>query len=334
MADVFISYARADRARINSLAARLEAAGFSVWWDRDIETGEAFSRIIERELAAAGAIVVAWSERSAGSDWVKDEASYARTHNKLVPIRLDKSPPPLDFQQYQAVDFSLWRGDDKAAAFHTLVRAIKTKTANDDEAPQGTSTPRAYPFNLFGKHRRLAIAAGLFAVAVIAALALLTLNREGPPPEPSVAVLPFETLSNNQDDAFFADGLSEEIIDDLAKINALQVAPRTSSLYYGKKANDIRETAASLGVAHVLEGSVRRSGERLRVTVQLINADSGFHLWSETYDRTMDGIFAIQEDIAEQVAAALRAEILGKEQTLLAARISDTAEIENIFLTG
>lgn len=145
-------------------------------------------------------------------------------------------------------------------------------------------------------------------------VALVTPAAEGPPaevavappPELSVAVLPFSAFSSNEDDGYFADGLTEEILNSLALLPDLLVTSRTSAFQFkGPDVPPIPEIARSLNVAHVLEGSVRRSGDRVRVTTQLIRASDDRHLWSQTYDRSLDDVFAIQEEIAEAVAAVL-----------------------------
>jgi TolB-like protein len=123
--------------------------------------------------------------------------------------------------------------------------------------------------------------------------------------ENSIAVLPFTSFSDDADSNYFADGLTEELINDLAHIDGLKVSGRTSSFYYKNRNEDLREIGRTLGVAQVLEGSVRRSGDKLRITVQLISTADGFHLWSQTYDRAMNDIFAIQDDVAENVASML-----------------------------
>ncbi|MEM7704051.1 MAG: tetratricopeptide repeat protein [Pseudomonadota bacterium] len=148
--------------------------------------------------------------------------------------------------------------------------------------------------------------------------------------EKSIAVLPFVAMSDSKDDEFFADGLSEELLNVLAKINGLKVAGRTSSFYYKNKNEDLRKIAGALGVAHILEGSVRRSGATLRVTAQLIQADDGFHLWSETFDRTDGDVFAIQDEIASNVAAAMRAELIGESSG--PTRPPRNLEAQNLYL--
>jgi adenylate cyclase len=151
-------------------------------------------------------------------------------------------------------------------------------------------------------------------VVLMAAVAILlvdkfVLQHEAAPAaevtDKSVAVLPFVAMSSGADDEFFADGLTEEILNSLTRLPELLVTARTSAFHFKGKDDPIPEIAAALGVAHVVEGSVRRSGKRLRITAQLIRAEDGFHLWSETYDRDASDVFGVQTDIAEKIATAL-----------------------------
>jgi len=128
----------------------------------------------------------------------------------------------------------------------------------------------------------------------------------------SIAVLPFADMSPDKDQEYFSDGLSEELLNLLAKIPELRVAARTSAWSYKGKDIKIDQVGEELGVAHVLEGSVRTAGNRIRVTAQLIKADDGFHLWSESYDRTLDDVFAIQDEISGAVVEALKVTLLGE----------------------
>jgi TolB-like protein len=153
----------------------------------------------------------------------------------------------------------------------------------------------------------------------------------GSAPEKSIAVLPFVAMTASQDDEFFADGLSEEILNVLAKIEGLKVAGRTSSFYYKGRNENLRNIAEALGVAHILEGSIRRSGNQIRVTAQLIKAVDGFHLWSETYDRSDGDTFAIQDEISSNVSRALQTEILGAVASPSAAR-KNSVEAQNLYL--
>ena len=146
----------------------------------------------------------------------------------------------------------------------------------------------------------------------------------------SIAVLPFVNMSDDASNEYFSDGLSEELLNMLVQIPELQVAARTSAFSYKGKDVKIAQIAKELNVAYVLEGSVRKSGDRVRITAQLINADDGFHLWSETYDRTLDDIFAVQDEIATAVVEALKVSLLGAIPT----RETTDPEVYALYLQG
>src|SRR6202034_2889153 len=131
-------------------------------------------------------------------------------------------------------------------------------------------------------------------------------------PEKSVAGLPFLDMSEKKDQEYFSDGLSEELIDMLTKVPELRVPALTSSFYFKGKQVTISDIAKALSVANVLEGSVRKSGNHLRVTAQLVRADSGYHLWSETYERQLDDIFKVQDEIATAVVGALKLKLFAE----------------------
>ena len=130
------------------------------------------------------------------------------------------------------------------------------------------------------------------------------------PPAHSVAVLPFVNMSGDKSNEYFSDGLSEELINLLTQIPELRVPARTSSFYFKGKQATIADIAKALGVAHVLEGSVRKSGNTIRITAQLVRVDNGYHVWSETFDRQLDDIFKVQDEIAGSVVKALKVSLL------------------------
>lgn len=152
--------------------------------------------------------------------------------------------------------------------------------------------------------------------------------------EKSVAVLPFIAMSSGADDEYFADGLTEEILNSLAQLPELLVTARTSAFSFKGQDIPIQEIAAALGVRHIVEGSVRRSGDRIRVTAQLIRAEDAFHLWSDNYDATSSDTISVQEDIAEQIAAALDVVLdESKRQAMREAGLKD-AEASTLFQRG
>ena len=150
----------------------------------------------------------------------------------------------------------------------------------------------------------------------------------------SIAVLPFENLSRDPDNAFFADGIQDEILTRLAKIADLKVISRTSTQRYKSSPEDLPKIAQQLGAAHVLEGSVQKSGDQVRVAVQLIRAATDSHLWAETYDRKLTDIFAVESEVAENIAKSLRVQLTGAEQQAVAARPTENPEAYEAYLRG
>ena len=306
---VFISYARADRARVEPLGEALRARGYSVWWDGDIPGGAAFANEIEAALRNADAVVVAWSRTSIASDWVRDEAALGRDLHRLAPIVLDDAQPPLGFGQYQVVDFAAWQGDPAAREVDRLVQAIE-RAAN----AEGGTAPLAARATRRGTPRRAMLIGGALAVPVAAGAAWFALRGAGSAPAApphSVAVLPFANLSGDASQDYFSDGLSEELRGALTRVDALQVAARASSNAFRNAHQDVSTIARKLGVAFVLDGSVRRAGDVVRVSAQLTDAHSGYEKWSQTYDRPTRDVFAIQSEIAQLVTDALKVKMLG-----------------------
>jgi len=337
MTDIFISYAREDRARIERLSDALEAEGFSVWWDRDIAGGTEFSKETEVRLNAAKAVLVAWSTTSVSSMWVADEATIGRDKGNLVPVALDDSPPKIGFRQIQTIALRDWRGDRTAMEFQELVRSLKARLAGQAPPP---ARREALTIAALLRRRRipivaavgaaLAIGGGYFLVRPFASPAarqggegfLLPeerraasgLEERSEPSAPTdeaakggvgLAVVPFTNLSSDPEQEHFVDGLTEELLNWLGNVEGLRVPGRTSSFQFKGERHDLRTIGERLAVDYILEGSVRRSGDSLRITAQLIDAKTGYHRWSQTYDRELAEIFAIQDEIARLVVTEL-----------------------------
>src|SRR5438874_341324 len=150
----------------------------------------------------------------------------------------------------------------------------------------------------------------------------------------SIAVLPFENLSSDKENAYFAEGIQDEILTRLAKIEALKVISRTSTQHFKSMPDNLPQIAKQLGVANILEGSVQKSNDQVRVTVQLINALTDTHLWAEIYDRKLTDIFAVESDIAKTIAETLRARLTGAEESAIAARPTENSEAHQLYLKG
>lgn len=169
----------------------------------------------------------------------------------------------------------------------------------------------------------------LFPEATVAEPAAAAASLE--PGEVSIAVLPFADMSPNNDQEYFSDGISEEILNGLAKLKTMKVAGRTSAFAFKGRNEDLREIGAALGVEHVLEGSVRKSGNQLRITAQLVKVSDGFHLWSDTYDRELDDVFAIQDEISSAIVKELQGSLLGDGSAAVSEDVIDVATFEKFL---
>jgi adenylate cyclase len=300
MVDVFISYARVDRPRIGRLADALQAAGYSVWWDHEIAGGTAFASEIERALNEAKAVVVAWSVGAIQSDWVMDEATIAKDAGKLVPIQLDATRPPLGFRQYQVVDFSAWKGADDPLPIQVLSQSIARYVRRGAPLASAERLEHILP----------------------------SVQRD------AIAVLPLENLSGDPAQQYLVDGMQEALITDLSKIGSLKVISRTSTRRYAGSAQSLREIAAELGASRIIEGSVFRAGDAVRMTVQLIDARSDTHLWAGTFDREMTNILTLQREVARAIVDEMRAVLTPAEEARLATAPRVHPEAYEAYLKG
>src|SRR5881398_983509 len=186
--------------------------------------------------------------------------------------------------------------------------------------------------------RKRVVLAGAASMLAIAALALgpwlYQRTRSFTPMERSIAVLPFENLSSDKENAYFAEGIQDEILTRLSKIADLKVISRTSTQHYKSAPENLREIAKQLGVAHVLEGSVQKSADAVRVNVQLIRAANDSHLWSDTFDRKLTDIFSVESEVAKTIADQLRAKLTGQEEQVIAAKPTDNPQAYDAYLRG
>src|SRR5207245_2882336 len=152
--------------------------------------------------------------------------------------------------------------------------------------------------------------------------------------EKSIAVLPFANLSEDKANAYFADGIQDEILTRLSKIADLKVISRTSTQHYKSAPENLPEIARQLGVAHILEGSVQRSADAVRVNVQLIKAATDSHLWADTFDRKLTDIFSVESEVAKGIADQLRAKLTGQEEQVITAKPTDNTQAYDAYLRG
>jgi adenylate cyclase len=302
MADVFVSYSRSDKARVSPLVAAIKAKGWSVWWDPSIAAGQQFDDQIEAELQAASAVLVVWTPTSVASRWVRGEARDAAERDILVPVRFDNARLPIDARAIQTTDLDDWGEDPASAPFQELLRSlgavIERQRASQSARSAATSAPSA------------------------AAAA----------PRVGICVLPFANMSGDQEQEYFSDGITGDIITDLSKVSGLAVVGRNSAFMYKGKNVDLTKVAHELKVRHILEGSVRKAGGRVRITAQLVDGSSNDHVWAERYDRDLNDIFTLQAEISEAIVKALKLKLLPEEKKAIEQRGTDNVEAYNLYL--
>ena len=259
MSDIFISYARSTAAQAKQIAEALRALGYGVWRDDEIPANRAYADVIAERLCTAKAVVVIWSAEAAKSSGCSPRPTAPAQDGKLVQLSVDGAACRCRSTQIQCADLIGWSGD-------------RTRPAGSrSSAPSPISRQRPRP-PASGPH------AGVRKL--------------------SICVLPFANMSGDAEQEYFSDGISEDIITDLCKVSALSVIARNTAFAFKGKIARHEAGRPPAGRRHVLEGSVRKAGGRVRITAQLIDGARNDHVWAERYDRDLTDIFALQDDIS------------------------------------
>jgi adenylate cyclase len=295
--DIFLSYNREDAERAKHFAEGFAAEGLDVWWDVALRSGEAYDEVTENALRNAKAVVVLWSQRSVVSRWVRAEATLAERKKTLMPAMIEPCERPIMFELVQTAELSHWQGDISDKAWQDFARHVREFVGKD--APAATRTRDD---------------------------ALPRLDQI------SVAVLPFANMSRDEDQEYFADGISDDIITDLSKVSSLMVIARNTAFSFKGKNVDIVDVARQLNVTHVLEGSIRKAGNKIRVNAQLIDGSTGGHVWAERYDGELDDIFELQDRLTEAIVSALKITLLPAERKAIEDRGTDNIAAFDYFL--
>jgi TolB-like protein/Flp pilus assembly protein TadD len=348
---VFLSYASQDAQAAQRICEALRAAGIEVWFDQsELRGGDAWDQAIRKQIKACALFVPVISAnahaRIEGYFRLEWKLAVDRSHliapdqPFLLPVVIDETGDTDERipDRFRDLQWTRLPGGETPTAFVERVRRLLSPEAatpirQPASAQSGAVGIVRAPVQASGSLQRGLLVA--VAVVVLGALAYFAIEKLGisksavssptvaaspapaafNPPAHSVAVLPFVNMSGDKEQEYFSDGLTEELLNSLARINELQVAARTSAFSFKGKDIDIGTIARKLNVGAVLEGSVRRSGNTVRITTQLINAVTGFHLWSETYDRDLGDVLKLQTDIANAVAGALKVTLLGNVST-------------------
>jgi TolB-like protein len=297
---VFLSYASQDAGVARRICEALRAAGLEVWFDQsELRGGDAWDQSIRKQIKECALFVPIISPNTQAREegyfrleWkLAVDRSHLMADNKafFVPVLIGdvSEPAALVPDKFRERQWSKLNDDSSITAFAARVAKLLASSTSP-----GKTAPNTAPVLEFGNDSH--------GKAVLM--------------RPAIAVLPFNNLSANPDDEYFADGITEEIINALSQIEGLKVAARTSCFAFKGKNEDLRVVAEKLGVNSVLEGSVRKAGTRLRVTAQLINAADGCHHWSERYDRELTDVFAMQDELAAAIAGKLKLSMSSQAQ--------------------
>ena len=348
---VFISHSSKDKEVADAICHQLESADIPCWMaPRNIEFGSDWTEAIMRGITACRVFVLVFSENANGSGHVRREVAKAFSLGlQVIPFRIQEVLPQTGLSYFlETVHWLDAVATPLEKHLNSLTERVKIMLANGGSVPPGALQATAYPgLSIRPKRRNLVIGLGLAIVAagiVTGAWFYIAGDRaaqQQPFPSgslaeisaKSVAVLPFESISSTKDDGYFADGVQDEILNNLAKIAQLKVISRTSVMQYRADAKrDMRQIGYALGVAHVLEGTVRREGNRVRVSAQLVDARSDNAVWADSYDRDITDIFTIQSEVAQTIAGKLSAALSPEEKQRIEAKPTKNLEAYDMYL--
>ena len=308
--EVFISYRRSDQAKARLLHSLLKERGVDAWYDALLAAGEDWRTATARALDEAPIFVLMFSENASTSDDIAKELAAATLKKKIVvPVRLEEI-------------------ELKGSFLYELASRNWFDAFEDTEAKLAQFADKLVALVKGGANAEAAKAIGLGAPLAAGS----GVSTGGPGRQQvSICVLPFANMSGEVEQGYFSDGISEDIITDLSKVSALWVAARNTAFNFKGKNVDVPNIARQLQVSHVLEGSVRKAGNRVRITAQLIDA-SGGHVWAERYDRDLNDIFALQDEISQAIVAALKVKLLPQEKKAIEQRGTTNLEAYNLYL--
>jgi TolB-like protein len=348
---VFISHSSKDNVVAEAVCQQLESADIPCWMaPRNIEYGSDWTEAIMRGITACRVFVLVFSENANGSGHVRREVAKAFSLGlQVIPFRIEDSVPKSSLSYFlETVHWLDAITPPLEKHLNSLTERVKKMLANGGDATHTAGfIPKAvaYPgLSVPPKPRRWMLGAGLAGAAALIGVAawLYTAGDRtrrqtdfslAEVPAKSVAVLPFESISASKDDGYFADGVQDEILNNLAKIAQLKVISRTSVMQYrADTKRDMRQIAYALGVANVLEGTVRREGNRVRVSAQLVDARSDNAVWADSYDRDLTDIFTIQSEVAQTIAGKLSAALSPEEKQRIEAKPTENMQAYDLYL--
>lgn len=368
---VFISHASPDASTAGLICAALESAGLPCWMaPRDVRAGESYAAAIVQAINSCRTLVLVLSKSAIDSPHVLREVERASSKGRpVIAYRTDDTALTPDLEYFLSSNHWLdASGGPVERLFPALIDSIGRAGSGPGasalpladshrrhELPTATPAPGALPPSAARRPTAAVLAVSALALAMLVYLGYDKLASRAPPVPPttpeiprtaapspasaaftppphSIAVLPFVNMSGDPKQDYFSDGLSEELLNSLASVHDLQVAARTSSFSFKGTNTDVADIARKLNVGAVLEGSVRKDGNQVRITAQLINATSGYHVWSQTYDRDLKNVLSMQTEIATAVTKALTTTLMADAASTLDVGGTQNAQAHDAYL--
>ena len=302
---VFFSYSRADQEAALPIIRAIQDAGYDLWWDGMLEAGSKYLEKTESVLNNAKAIIVLWSATSVTSNWVRDEAMVGRDKERMIPLSLDGTEPPLGFRQYQVTHFQNWNQRADGPEMDALLRRLAK--VHNRPMPARHKLPRSAP----PLNRRTLLLAGAATLVAGSAVTGLTFLRRKPAPtiaSNGLVVLPFANLSGDPALDYISSGISAELRSALMRNSALRVVAQRSSEALAAKGMDAISIAKELGVGFILDGNLRRSGDALRMSAELVEGREGFSIWSNDFAAPEKNLITVQDELVSAIAQTMSGE--------------------------
>jgi adenylate cyclase len=316
--EVFVSYSRADQERVFELAARLRAAGVSLWIDQGaIDAASLWSEQIVNALESAKVLLLVVSESAMHSDNVAKEVMLvSERKGHILPVHFETTviPSALRYQLAGIQHVEYFRSGDSDASVKTILRSLERIGVTLAPPPQPASKPAAAP---------AAPAAGAAPVRVGASA------ERG-----ALAVVPFDNISPDPETDYFSDGLTEELTARLSAVSEIELVSRWATKQLKERKHDVRGIGTELGARYIVGGSVRRFQDSVRITVQLVDVQTNRQLWGNTYKGKLDDIFDIQEQVAQQIVEALKLKLSFSEKVSLTKRHTGNVQAYDLYLRG
>jgi TolB-like protein len=330
---IFVCYAHEDAALVYPELQRLHDDGINIWYDEGISPGQEWTQELADAIEDAAQLLYFVSPASVASRNCRDEIQYAKDHEKpLIAVHLKSSELPGGLKLSLGLDQAILKYEMREDVYQHKLASVLSPTSSESTTEREPTSPARSKTGAYGW--------SVLVIGLAAVVAGIWLSQQGNLTEPmdhsaptsiTIAILPFTNMSDDPEQEYFSDGITEDILNQLAKSTAMTVRPRSSSFRFKGSKEDPQSIGAQLKVTHLVEGSVRKAGQRVRITTNLINVANNSTLWSERYDQELSDIFQVQDEIAGEIFSALSVRLGGELPAELAGHATRSLENQEAY---